>query len=270
MDTLEKGVGDYLDHMRGQLETAAGARCGGDPKRSCWPSPDAGCAMSGSRFCSLRLRRSILASDISSMAEREMSETRLAEVIGIPRRHRRLLDIGCRGFSDGLVESSAILRLDELKNRVLVVLSGETGCGKSLAAARWAWQRRAYWFAAIRAHWWQPYIPDSWRFASCDNLVIDGLQKAWTGGSSVVGRNLRYLVDERYDQLRPTLITTDLGRTEFEAIVGRRYVDAEHQDVTWIQIQQGPSLRTKEGRERARQMGEGVAYDHPRDWQQEE
>lgn len=126
--------------------------------------------------------------------------------------------------------------------RSILVLSGQAGCGKTVAATWWGMRHRVAptflrasdFAAAGRYHNEQR---DGWLNASA--LVLDdlGTEFADAKGSFVV--DLDQLVDRFYGMRRPLLITTNCTATQFKQRYGERIADRIREAGEFCSIAQG-------------------------------
>ena len=135
------------------------------------------------------------------------------EIAGIPERYRQLI----LAPSDTKA-MAAVRRLDSASG--IVVLSGGTGCGKTVAACWWAWARGGVFEKAgklsRRSHWDDTID----RLIRTPALAIDDLGVEYQDAKGFFSSLLDELVDTRYENNRATLITTNLGRDDFRARIG--------------------------------------------------
>lgn len=186
--------------------------------------------------------RARIAEHEASIAEdgRRYREARL-EAAGIPRRLWRQLD--------ALRDTDALAAVREwaASEEMLLVLEGNVGTGKTVAASWWLSTggsglfRKAYDLATLSS------FDAERREALCTTpaLVIDDLgtepldEKGW--GLS----GLLTLIDCRYDAALPTLLTTNLSIETMRArygVDGGRLFDRLRESGAWVQIG-GESLR---------------------------
>ena len=133
----------------------------------------------------------------------------------------------------------------DFKHRPILLLLGAKGIGKSFAAAhaflRWVddrtpsdlWKSPAHWRAmaedAARALCWMHIYKlvnekDSVDIASkAPFLVLDDL--ASEDATPQAKSRVNYVISERYDSLKPTVLTGNLGVKDFVARYGERIMD---------------------------------------------
>ena len=242
-------------------EVIENSGCHMEPSQAC-SSKDPNCPYSDSAFCGWSIRAEHKQITSGALQDAVLRESSLAESLGIPRRLRWLWDIGQRGGGTQRVVSEAQAAVDATPSSCsLLVLSGDTGNGKSVAAGGWAWRKEGRWWPAMRSYWYQPWAPETHWLLVCERLVIDGIQREWASKDGVHVRNLRYIIADRYDNRRKTLITTDCTSSELEDLLGRRYADAMQDDVRFIRLTQA-SLRDPTNRARARAFAPEACAPH--------
>lgn len=143
-------------------------------------------------------------------------------------------------------QACALLAAHDFKSRNVVVLSGAPGCGKTVAAARWALRRtprprfvRASTFAAgsrydaeQRAQWF-----------GAPALVLDDLGAEYLDAKGSFMTDLDELVDTFYGDLRPLVITSNCTLASFKTRYGERVVDRLRECAAFIAIA-APSMRS--------------------------
>ncbi len=265
MDALSDAVSsETASQVRLYGEVLEHARCHMMPSEAC-ASKDLGCPYHDSAFCAWAIRAEQQQMTSGALQDAVLRESALAESLGIPRRLRWLWDIGQRGGAASRVNAQAQYQLDRTPaSCCILILSGDTGNGKSVAAGGWAWRKRGHWWPAMRSYWYQPWAQETAWLLTCDRLVVDGIQREWSSKDGVHVRNLRYIITERYDNRRKTLITTDCTSSEFEDLLGRRYSDAANDDVRFVRLTEA-SLRDPVNRARAREFGPSDESDFPPD-----
>ena len=150
---------------------------------------------------------------------------------GVPRRVRDLL------ASDAIEATPTLARVQEWVKGLAVdpsqwclVLSGHKGSGKSVAAGWWLKHagvggvRR--WHTAPELSLLDWYDGAFTKVAELDGpLVIDDLGSEFSDGKGFFQQRLDALIDARYREYRPTLITTNIAAKELGARYGERVVD---------------------------------------------
>jgi DNA replication protein DnaC len=130
----------------------------------------------------------------------------------------------------------------------VLVLSGPPGCGKTTAAAKWAWSFkygtpqfvRATSFASSSRY--DRETRDSWLKAEA--LVLDDLGAEYADAKGNFLVDLDELVDTFYGDKRPLLITTNCTAEEFKKRYGNRVVDRLRECGSWFSASNA-SLRRK-------------------------
>lgn len=130
----------------------------------------------------------------------------------------------------------------------VLVLSGPAGCGKTVAAAWWAWNwrgrvpmfLRSTAFAAGSRY--DSDKRDAWLNAGA--LVLDDLGAEYADAKGNYLVDLDELVDTFYGDKRPLLITTNATADEFKSRYGQRIADRVRECGTFASVG-GPSLRRK-------------------------
>lgn len=144
--------------------------------------------------------------------------------------------------ADDTRESIQRLMAVNFEDTNVVVLSGDPGCGKTVAAAYWA-QRdkrfgqrvrfvRAATFAAssrydqeTRALWYHAHA-----------LVLDDLGAEYLDAKGSFNVDLDELIDTYYAEERPLIITTNLQAAAFKQRYGERVVDRIRECGKWVDI----------------------------------
>jgi len=132
----------------------------------------------------------------------------------------------------------------------LICLSGNPGCGKTTAAAAWLWQylqRADSWrpdrrmlgtpsvlpvaplpifLKSARLSRWERYdVKEMDRLLQSARLVIDDLGVEFQDSKGNFMAILDEVIDTRYDESRPTVITTNLDADAFKSRYGERIAD---------------------------------------------
>jgi len=133
----------------------------------------------------------------------------------------------------------------DVKKRSVLVLSGDPGSGKTVAAAWWALQRahparfvRAASFAA------QSRYDEEKRNMLDGALVLDDLGAEYNDAKGSFLVDLDELVDSFYGNRRPLVITTNLDAPQFKARYGERINDRLRECGLW-KVAGTATLRTK-------------------------
>ena len=166
---------------------------------------------------------------------------------GVPRMHVRNLP--------GRENEAAATEVDawDHRERTCLVLSGAGGVGKSHAAARWLWreypvnpERRVQ-----QRRWWDAReIQMLGRFDRASHrelvemplLVVDDLG-AEPGDEDAWWRSrVELLIAQRVEDLRGTLVTTNLDAGQLRARYGERLYDRLRHRARWVEVA-GVNLR---------------------------
>lgn len=126
----------------------------------------------------------------------------------------------------------------------LVVLQGGVGCGKSCAAALWAVQSRAHWITSKTLARLSAYDEGIKKLEQCQALVIDDLGTEYADAKGFFLSNLDGLIDARYADELPTVITTNVASEEFKMRYGARIADRIRGAGAWVEVG-GASLRVR-------------------------
>jgi len=150
-------------------------------------------------------------------ARHAAEETTLA-AMEIPSR---LVDL----FRSGPLRETEAMRAIE-KPRILV-LSGNPGCGKTVAAANWLFLGRSGLFVkSSRLARWDRYDDEAMnKLLRAPRLVVDDLGTEFQDAKGNFDAILDEIIDVRYDNKRPTVITTNLAAEAFKARYGERIAD---------------------------------------------
>lgn len=200
-------------------------------------------------------KRSAHAARVESMAR-----------FGVPKRIRRMIPGNIR-------DTDAVSRAVRWHNdqqgdesKWCLVLSAKPGTGKSTAGGVWLWLRTA---GVVVSHGGTPVIrPDlatptnaqRWFSASeiaaasgfdgsVDSLctmaalVIDDLGTEYADRKGYVKTRLDVIVDSRYREFRPTLITTNLNSEAFKERFGERVTDRLREGGAFFEFS-APSMRS--------------------------
>jgi DNA replication protein DnaC len=127
----------------------------------------------------------------------------------------------------------------ERRRKSVLVLSGPTGCGKTVAAAVWAMEAhrgrcsfmRAASFAALSR-----YKTERRALLSHDALVLDDLGAEYADAAGNLQADLGELIDTYYGDMRPLVITTNLNATEFKARYDDRIVSRLREAGNWFEL----------------------------------
>lgn len=129
----------------------------------------------------------------------------------------------------------------------ILVLSGPAGCGKTVAATWWAWNR-APWASFIRSTTFAASSRynnekrDAWFAAGA--LILDDLGTEYADSKGNYQVDLDELVDVFYGDRRPLIITTNCTLADFKGRYGSRITDRVRECGSWFSIS-SESLRRK-------------------------
>lgn len=150
--------------------------------------------------------------------------------------------------------SGEVVPTDALKNSLrddaIVVLAGAPGRGKSVAACAWLvlGQTSVKWVSAGSLSRGIAYDDEAFqRLARVGRLVIDDVGTEYQDQKERYLATFGELVDARFGNKRPTLLTTNLTVAVFKERYGERLASRINEDGAFI-VCGGPDLR----RERAR------------------
>jgi len=203
------------------------AECRLDPEGACPAprSPDE-CRWSTTKFCGARLRdEAVLGEKMNEQSRADLRRERALEQ-NIPRPAWRLVGVAS-GVPSELVETEAVVavRYALHARRRLVVLHGDDEVGKSTAAAVWSWACRAWYFRATGLRWFtRPggYGRDASdaKLTAVTNLAIVHLDRPWAAKEGAHRHAVVHILHERIDAGRSTLVTSNLGAGDLEAVFG--------------------------------------------------
>lgn len=191
--------------------------------------------------------------DPDAMADYEAGEEQrraatITEVLrqdGVPRRLRGSVGSGATTQATAAVDGWAA------SGGWCLCMSGPAGVGKSFAAGYWLWRRivddrrntdpnnKKRWFPAMRLAAVSSYGQELEDLCGVAALVIDDLGVEYTDERGAFLSKLDYLLDSRYSEERPTIITTNLDLASFSRRYTERVVD---------RIREGGSFRRIEGK----------------------
>lgn len=180
------------------------------------------CALVHAGDCPLRIRLEAEHAERRRIAALADADRGTAAALGIPERVWGLLGIGCPAVP--LADSTAMRAVRGMTGTFLV-LTGETGTGKTVAACWAAWHRRGRVVKAsrlARMSWYDEARVDA--IIAAPMLVIDELGTECDDAKGVWRSRLDELCDARYDSRRPTIITSNLPETS--SVPGTRTLSA--------------------------------------------
>jgi hypothetical protein len=161
-------------------------------------------------------------------------------IAGVPER------VLVVAFDREPLETEAIKALRDAlgKRPTIVVLSGGVGCGKSCAAAWWLGQHGGDWISAGDLSKISPYEGGGTDRLRSQRLVLDDLGVEYLDAKGFLQATLDGVIDHRYANMLPTVITTNLSAAEFKARYGKRVEDRIREAGAFVVIT-SPSLRVK-------------------------
>lgn len=130
----------------------------------------------------------------------------------------------------------------------ILVLSGGPGVGKTVAAARWCWNggKPGLFLSAVRFVLWPTYDNQQMeRLFKVPRLVLDDLGKEYGDKSGNSMAKLFAVLNERYDSMLATVVTTNLTSADFRKRYGSQVCDRLKETGRFVEIS-GNSMRTKE------------------------
>jgi DNA replication protein DnaC len=139
----------------------------------------------------------------------------------------------------------AVAEWQRSESHCLLVLSGQKGAGKTVAAAWWALRQTG----AVEFVTAEKFVTSSSfdgardRWVNAAALVLDDLGVEYQDVKGASASALDALVNEFYSHGRPLVMTTNLGRDEFKARVGERIADRIRECSGWREFANAPSLR---------------------------
>lgn len=179
--------------------------------------------------------------------ERERRAEVAATRSGIPEEVVKLVK------SDKLFDTYV---LQEIRNKTftILVLSGETGTGKSVAAAWWLMQPylkdgsgnvSIMWISATKLSRWSRYDDTQMdRLLKVNRLVIDDLGTEYADKKGNFAVTLDEVVNERSEYKRPTVFTTNLNAAGFTGRYDKRVVDRMRKYGRFVEFT-GESMRKR-------------------------
>lgn len=167
---------------------------------------------------------------------------------GLAERHLEAL------FRGALKPTTALEGIDKFTDDGLYILSGNVGCGKTLAAHAWLLDAKhvepLLWTSGgvrmITAAWFaraSRYGEDKFEaLAKTKKLVIDDLGVEFNDSKGSFQVDLDELLDLRWRAKNPTVITTNVTKEEFKDRYGLRVYDRARGS-SWANVK-GESMRT--------------------------
>jgi DNA replication protein DnaC len=180
-------------------------------------------------------------------AESQRRARSLFEVMtsdGVPKRFRNSLPLP--------EQTTALAAVRQWMGESLwsLVVSGPKGVGKSFAAAWWLWtvavatgraphaQAKRRWFPAVLLARMSQYGEDLEALNRLPALVIDDLGVEFNDKTGSFRSRMDYLLDARYGEELPTLITTNLAAEAFERRYGERVLDRIRDGGSFVAIRE--------------------------------
>lgn len=159
---------------------------------------------------------------------------------------------GERGWPRRALEAAAVadesrqavqrIRAWDPGDKSVLVLSGEPGCGKTVAATWWAthsprYNRVARFIRATTFATSSRYDQVARQFCyGAAALVLDDLGTEYLDGKGSFNVDLDELVDTFYSEERPLVITTNLGPEAFKGRYGERVADRIRECGRWMSL----------------------------------
>ena len=150
---------------------------------------------------------------------------------GVPKRFRQAMPV-----AETTKATESVARWRKAGGWCLV-LTGPAGVGKSFAAARWLWdhametgraphaQALRRWYPAVLLARLNGFGDEIEELNTRATLVIDDLGVEYSDKNGNFRSRMDYLLDARYAEERPTIITTNLSPTALSKRYGERIVD---------------------------------------------
>ena len=191
------------------------------------PGDCSDCKHGGTMFCASRLRDAELWWENREREEKRIREPQIAEALSIPRAMWGMIGIGMDRPSDGSRVTQPMRDVMDLSRRRLIVIYGVDGTGKSTAAAMWCWRRKGWYYRATGLRWWTK--PGSgWnrdegedgRLLKHRAVAIVGLDRPWANKDGPHRHNLLHVLRERFENGLYTLVTSNMGSTDLEPLIG--------------------------------------------------
>lgn len=241
----ERSLADVLAGLRARADAELAAwralPCSGELEHvtRCADGYATGCERRNDPSCP---RRQLVEAKRKADAERAIARKQAAER-GMPERVLRHV------YDRDALETAAVLRLREAFAATprpdIVVLSGSPGVGKTTAAGAWCVRSGGRFTTISELARLDRYDDEKWRAVSrCRALVIDELGNEFLDGKGFLLGAIDALVNDRYAEQLPTVITTNLGVEEFRARYGDRVADRIREAGRFVVIA-GESMRRK-------------------------
>lgn len=216
---------DLMELREKYHEACETAECRLMPQSVCdEPRPREQCPWGPTKFCGARLRDEAVVGRAMDADWQRRARSEEAEECRIPRS---MWDaVGVRtGRPDGTGGSEALRFLVHSSERRLVVIHGQDGTGKSVAAASWCWRKKGWYYRATGLKWWTRgngwnTNPEDSKLLHHHSVAIVGLDRPWANKDGAHRHNLIHILYQRLDAGKYTLLTSNLGLTDVEALVG--------------------------------------------------
>lgn len=238
-ESEDRGLREQIDRMmRAAEEKQARFRLtvceGGEHRERCGDIDEQACEFSAYPECPRRLEDK----------RRKEAVDRRAELkrYGISERVLKVVLDGNPVETEAVKLLRAAFARDE--KICLVVLQGGVGCGKSCSAALWAIEHGARWITAKDLARTSTYDDDFRSVERARRLVIDDLGTEYADQKGFFLSNLDGLIDARYADELPTVITTNVSAAEFKSRYGERIADRIRGSGAWVEVG-GGSLRVR-------------------------
>ena len=179
------------------------------------------------------------------LAERQAECMGLWPSWGLPRRCRENLRGGIKRTKAVDAMASFDAEIDGAGTVTLVVLSGHTGCGKTTAASAWLTERlsdresktsRRLIHASELAELERFDRGEMSSIRKARRLVIDDLSTEYLDPKGCLLSMVDALLNARYADMLPTVMTTNLNAKAFEARYGERIWDRIREAGRFIEL----------------------------------
>lgn len=175
---------------------------------------------------------------------------------GVPRRVRDLLDAGPRDTQVMHRVKQWRAQREKDQSRWCLVLSATKGAGKTVAAGWWMansdphcaswwdgkageWKRIPSWWTAPQLCRINTYGSEFDALCSLDApLVVDDLGAEYSDKAGFMQVMIDALIDTRYSEYLPTLITTNLNAKSFRDRYGERVADRMREGGAFFEFQE--------------------------------
>jgi len=187
------------------------------------------------------VREQVAKQDASKARDEARRLAAAKDAMGIPAVFRELAE------GQGLRQTEALLEVQ--RGSLILVLAGDVGRGKTVAASWWLLQavaqRQPLFVSAARLSRWDRYDRGEMdRLLLASRLVIDDLGEEFNDTKGNFLAVLDETISDRVANRRPTVITTNLSLEDFTERYGIRIRDRIREAGRW-QSFAGPSMRGK-------------------------